>query len=299
MGERMKKRRMAMGVILAALIVGLGWEVVREREPVYQGKPLSFWMECLTNPPGNGPLRDNWNSHYGGWQNSRWSFTKQKELGKAMAEIGTNAVPFLRKMVRYRDTPLKLKLERIAERQSLIRFDFHSEAEMHYKAAAACLEANSAVRDQLVRDWIQYWEDEGGESQADSEAYDRSFVASLCFLTALNRGLGPTSVEPLTRAWTNATDARVRRMTAAALHQLPAPLIVPILLSNLENPSAEYRSQSILQLWYFTNAAPIITPALMRKLDDKDGNVRSEATNALRRIAPEAAAKVLAGRKTE
>jgi hypothetical protein len=293
----MKKRRMMMGFILAAVVAGLGWKVLREREPVYQGKPLSFWMECLTNPPGGVPSRYDWNWQDGGWQSSRWSLAKQKELGKAMAEIGTNAVPFLRKMVRYRDTPLKLKLERIAERQSLIRFDFHSEAEMHYKAAAACVVANSAVRDQLVRDWIQYWMDEGGESQADSEAYDRSYVASLCFLTALNRGLGPTSVEPLTRAWTNATDPRIRRMTAAALHQLPAPYIVPILLSNIDNPSADFRWQSISELPYFTNDAQLIAPALTRKLDDKDGNVRSEATNALRRIAPEAAAKALAERK--
>jgi HEAT repeat protein len=86
-------------------------------------------------------------------------------------------------------------------------------------------------------------------------------------------------------------------MTAAALHQLPAPYIVPILLSNIDNPSADFRWQSISELPYFTNDAQLIAPALTRKLDDKDGNVRSEATNALRRIAPEAAAKALAERK--
>ena len=40
-----KRRRILLAFLLVALIGGLGWLVLRPREPAYQGKRLSVWLE--------------------------------------------------------------------------------------------------------------------------------------------------------------------------------------------------------------------------------------------------------------
>ena len=43
----------ALAVSTIAIVAGIAWLVLRVEEPVYQGKPLSVWLESLDNPPGS------------------------------------------------------------------------------------------------------------------------------------------------------------------------------------------------------------------------------------------------------
>src|ERR1035437_715646 len=90
----MRKRvHIALGVLLAALAGVIAWQAVREREPVYQGKPLSVWLRQyrVTHTDGDGG-----------------------ELGKqtetAIRQIGTNAIPIYMGIITTKESALKLRL---------------------------------------------------------------------------------------------------------------------------------------------------------------------------------------------
>ncbi|MCX6925106.1 MAG: hypothetical protein NT154_18120, partial [Verrucomicrobia bacterium] len=88
-----KRVHMGFAVVLLALAGVTAWLVWRAREPVYQGEPLSFWLE------GN-----ELNSMNSG------------QIDALVREIGTNALPNLLRMLRAKDSPLRLKLMRFAQR---------------------------------------------------------------------------------------------------------------------------------------------------------------------------------------
>jgi hypothetical protein len=72
----MRKRfRSLLAVLLVAVVGGLAWQVTRPREPVYQGKPLSYWLVRPARDPNFNALR----------------------------ALGTNAIPTLLQMLRAKD----------------------------------------------------------------------------------------------------------------------------------------------------------------------------------------------------
>ena len=68
------------------------WQGLLEREPVYQGKSLSFWLQ--------GYIQGG--SYIGVWP--------EPEVDEAVRQIGTNAIPALLHMLRAHDSKLKLAL---------------------------------------------------------------------------------------------------------------------------------------------------------------------------------------------
>src|SRR6266481_3095062 len=82
--------RKQVQIALAVLLVGVGgviaWQVRRLREPVYQGKRLSLWLQNYS-PDGDSP-----------------------EVDEALRTIGTNAIPTLLAMLQAKDSTLKLEL---------------------------------------------------------------------------------------------------------------------------------------------------------------------------------------------
>src|SRR5438105_196954 len=90
-----KRVQIALAVVVVAVLAMLGWQILRFREPVYQGKELTVWLE-----------------QFGA---NRWG-RGNRELGSqaeaAIRHIGTNAVPIL--------------LERMARRESSIRIQLTS-----------------------------------------------------------------------------------------------------------------------------------------------------------------------------
>lgn len=76
-------------VLLGALsLVLLGWG---EREPVYQGKPLSYWLSDFW--PGRNPTPE-----------------KLEQDKLAVRRIGTNAIPILLRWISAKDSSIKEKM---------------------------------------------------------------------------------------------------------------------------------------------------------------------------------------------
>jgi hypothetical protein len=103
-GRPAARRRIGLVALVAALIPA-AWVVgtLHETEPRYEGKPLSTWLK----------------SYAGGCVLSTTTFldfnltTKQKveEANEAVRAIGTNAMPTLLRMLREKDSALKIKFQ--------------------------------------------------------------------------------------------------------------------------------------------------------------------------------------------
>ena len=284
-------------------------------------------MQGLNEPPGSGPLPADQAWLYGGW-GSGWSREKGDAVNEALRHMGDGVVPALQRMVRYRETPMQRKLKGWVQRQTLLKFRFNSESEIHQEAAAACNLAEPAVNAQVVREWIRFLEDKETalandplKSAASSEAVHE---AVFCFYRA-SQNLGPQAPEPLLQALTN-RNTHVRSCAAFVLHQfvsdgkavvpalirsltndpdetvrfnaamalgrmLPeAQTVVPALLDEVRNPASKARGVSLLALSGFTNEAAVIVPVLMNTLAaESDESIRKDINNALLRLDPEAA----------
>ena len=85
-----------MALIAVALAVAgvVAFQALRPqaREPAYQGKPLSFWLDGLKVHQGHLPQR------------LQRSAAASEIAERAIREIGTNAVPSLLKMLRAKDS---------------------------------------------------------------------------------------------------------------------------------------------------------------------------------------------------
>ncbi len=97
-----RKLRVALALLIIGLFGGLLWQVLRERGPVYQGKPLNSWLKGfnLDNEPGKPTFN---------------------EAVEAVRQAGTNAFPVLLRKLRARDSDLKHRLIRVARKQPFIK----------------------------------------------------------------------------------------------------------------------------------------------------------------------------------
>jgi hypothetical protein len=103
----MRKRvHIALAVLLVILAGVIACQVLRLREPVYQGKPLSVWLIA-----------------YG--------------RDEAVRQAGTNALPTLLRMLRAKDSALKVKLMDLAQKQRFIHINYIPSDELNYRACSA------------------------------------------------------------------------------------------------------------------------------------------------------------------
>jgi hypothetical protein len=106
----MKRRIFLITLLALALMGGLVWLALPPREPVYQGKTLSEWLEPGLNAPGTE---------------------------EAIRHIGTNGIPTLLRMLRAHDSKLKLQLVELAQKQHLVKSHFIPASDRNYEAAGA------------------------------------------------------------------------------------------------------------------------------------------------------------------
>jgi hypothetical protein len=111
----MRKRYVLLiAVLLLAFAVGLAWQLSQPREPMYEGRPLSYWLE------GYGP--------------DAATETSQQGADNAMQEIGTNAIPTLLLMLQDYNAPLKSTFFAFAEKQHFIKIRHVWAAQRNYQA---------------------------------------------------------------------------------------------------------------------------------------------------------------------
>ena len=83
------KKEAAIGlcILLVAILGMVGWQALRPREPIYQGRSLSSWVRQLDDgEPWAGFSYRSWRTNLS---------IEQIQAAEAIRHIGTNALPFL------------------------------------------------------------------------------------------------------------------------------------------------------------------------------------------------------------
>ena len=200
----------------------------REREPFYNGKPLSRWIHLNATSP-------------------RSSHAEQAEV-VAIRQIGTNALPFLLKWMRYDSS-------RGGVRNTLRTI-------------------LGKLPNSIVPDALQEWIDTSVEE-------DRSVNAAVAFEPLAE--LATNAVPELVDMIKDPVFPRASQRAIAALGGIGRPAL-PILLARLTNTNALHRVEVANLFSIFkelgTNDASVV-PILVRCLEDPDSDLRFAAALAL------------------
>jgi HEAT repeat protein len=241
------------GLVALALVVGLGWLVLRLREPVYEGNTLSEWLTPGTN-----------------------GFEAGTE--DAVRHIGTNAIPTLLRMLRAQDSKLKLQLIGVAERQHFVKLHFVS-AYMRNAEATMAFSFLGPVASNAVPALIQIFDEK------DSLESQENVIASLSSIGPAASAAVPELVRYVGN--TNA-DRSVRYEAVSALAQIHADLelVVPALIKCLNDPDQDFRLKAEDSLEALGSDAKTAVPALLDLLKDPNPDLRHGAMRAIQAIDP-------------
>ena len=258
-------------VVLLLAVVGVGvvvWAVLKPNEPVYEGRLLTSW------------LRQYAENHQ--FTEPDLMLQPRGELGKqaeaAIRQIGTNAIPTLLQMVQASDPPpWKLRLIEFLRKQSIIKINRASPS-----LAALGFTALGADAAGAVPALIEVCEGKYSKQAEHSAA---------CSLAAI----GPpakAAVPTLMRGMANSS-MLVRLYSITALGRIHAnpEIVVPALINCLKDNRAGMTLQSAYALGTFGADAKQAIPILIESLESPDADLRECATNALKLIDPQAAAK--------
>ena len=314
-----KRYRIALAVLLVAVVSGIAWQVLCLREPVYQGKRLSFWLQRYS-PDGDSP-----------------------EVDDALRMMGTNAIPTLLENLQAKDSLLKLNLAALGVH--------YTPAETRHMRAEKGLKALGADASNAVPSLIEIYE-RGRSSSAGRAAANvlaeigpsakqaipalvksatstNSQVRAFAVYTLGRMALEPEVVDPVLIKSLHDPDREVRYNAAFGLSALafmggdakvavPAlvetlkdtygtaraaaamalghihaepRLAVPTLIESLHDPDVFVRTHAAASLGEFgTNAKPAVDP-LVELLSETNQDARNAVSKALRAIDPEAAAR--------
>lgn len=281
---------LTLGIGGIALIVCLGVWITQDREPCYQGRSLSEWIQIRTFPsPGLDQLTP--------------------EAREAIRHIGTNAIPTALHWLNYEPSRLGHYMTVLLNRlPTSVRPSLKQRADRGLDAAEVFAvlgpDGRSAVHE-LTRLAMT--------TSSEARAY-RCINALM--------GIGPDVIPAfnailanphskgrfiaagyLVRFSTNASpaipvlikslddnDELVAMRAAATLGELRLSnaVVIPALSAHLRSTSARRRVAAAVGLTGFGRAAEPAVPQLRQALGDTSDTVRESATNALMNIAPEA-----------
>jgi HEAT repeat protein len=256
----------AVAVLLVAITGVVGRQLLRSREPVYQGKRLSGWlMQYMAN-------------HWVAGQNSELD----KQAQSAIQQIGTNAIPALLRMLRAKDSALKANIMGLVARRRIIKIPFMSARSWNWAATAG-------------------FEVLGAKAQSAVPALVRitnlniSPTSKASAIRALG-SIGPPAKEavPSLLQWTTDANYDVRFSSIYALAQIGAEpeRVVPVLIRALKEPDIDVQTKAVSALEHFGLDAKPAVPALLELLSRPFVMVdRTLVTNALKAIDLDAAAK--------
>lgn len=272
-----KKRRILFAILAVAVLCVLAWMMLRpatpEPEPVYQGKPLSAWLEFYD--PAN-PNKSN------------------AQMGVAQAaiiQIGTNAIPALLQMLRTPDLPWKNRLFALAQKQHFIKIKY-IEPFRTYEMAAMGLEVLGPRATDAVPELMKIF-DQNPSPQC------RAAIARVVGL------MGPeakAAVPSLLRGATNA-DGVTRGNSLWALGRIHAEpeLTIPVFINGLHDTDLGVQLSAASGLGTFGPAAKAAVPALVKYIETKQQPSNQAyigpppkymAWRSLHDIDPEAASKL-------
>lgn len=265
-----KRVKIVLAVVAVALIGVIVWAVASgEREPVYHGKRLSEWLQRVYPPPGGRASTQQEADH--------------REMAYAVRQIGTNAIPMLLRMLRAKDSGLKVGVMGLLAKLHIVSAGWTRAYQLNGMAAFAF----EALGDQArcaVPDVIQI----GNE---------RISPASKSCAADVLRGIGPgangEAIPALLQWATNDAEPDVRAEALMALRYIHSEpdRVVPVLIRALDDPSLLVKVEAIVGLGAFGKDAQLAIPSLVKALNDPSIITRRRVAKALYLIDPEAAAR--------
>jgi hypothetical protein len=260
-----KRYRIALAILLVAVVGVVGWMTFSFREPMYRGKGLSKWLEGYAAQPSSVPPveRPEW-----------------QQADRAVRHLGTNAIPTLLRVLRAKDAPWKLTLLRLAAMQGLIRIPYRTSAPELNVLGAMAFASLRGTASNSVPALVQIYKE------------NRSKESRNAVVIALSN-IGPAAGRAVPCLLDAAVDSdySIRFNALIALGEIHAQpeLVVPVLVTALRNRD-ESRVAAEAALGDFGAAAKAAVPSLVELLND-ELPPRNFAAEALKRIDSEAAAQ--------
>jgi len=259
----MGKGRFILITLLAlAVLGGLVWEIMRNREPVYEGEPLSFWLQ--------------------GYDQDQRTETSIQAADQALQHLGTNAIPTLLRLIQAEDPPLERKLFAWLGKQHYVKVHHISDFERRNQALIGFGKLGADGRG-AVPDLLKIHQ------------HGRTTEDRVCVIRALG-SIGPAAKSAMPRLleWLatqsdvyNRSDLCIRGNLVWAIGQIHSDpqAAVPELIKYLaDNEKSGITATAIHALGaYGADAKPAI-PALLHSLNRQDRFVPQEAYNALKQI---------------
>jgi hypothetical protein len=200
-----KRWRIPIAVACVGLSGWLGWRAWPRHDPVYREKPLSYWLKGF-DIGYNSPAKPSYD-----------------ESVEAVRQTSTNSLPILLRMLRTRDSDLKHRLARLAQKQRLVKIDYVSADRERWAARQGFTALGSQAKvaiPQLVEiareeksrsEWHKY-ATEILELLKEREGSTRSAITGF-HLAACLRSLGSQQPDGATRAARYYSGSRMRFST--------------------------------------------------------------------------------------
>ena len=242
----MKPKRIAIfaaiGISLAVIIL-LVVRSQQAREPSYQGRSLSSWLEefQMYGPEPNSPP------------------------AHAINQMGTNTIPCLLNILSYQESPLRKNIRRTTEKY-IGRVSFLEMNSMRIVEAAYAINVLGT-----------------NAQPAFAALTNLFFVPkhSVCAAIAL-AGMGSNGVQVLLGAITN-QNFSIRHSAVGGLGHARSNIetVVPELIKVLTNQESLMRGQATTALGLLQSQPELAVPALIERISDSDSQVRGGAIIAL------------------
>ena len=260
-------------VLLAGMVGLVLWQPSGPREPVFEGRTLTSWLDhhvasSDASPPYNSP----------GW----------KKADEALLAIGTNGIPTLLKMIRAKDPPpIVLQMLAMARRYGLKRLNYRDAESRQREAEYAFrgLGTNAAI---AVPELIRIY-------RANISPSSQMYAAlALGNIGQAAQAALPALIENFTH-----TNKEVRFYAVSAVMSIGGQpdVVIPALTSVLKDPNVNVRWNALNGLDRFGGRARPAVPEILKMLGDPGmvggDSITQQVQTALWRIAPEKVGKPL------
>jgi hypothetical protein len=240
---------------IVIFLIGSVWFLLPQapRVPVYHGKALTVWLRTYASSSSSGRYSREWN-----------------EADDAVRHSGTNCIPILLRMIREKDSKLKLLVVSLARKQRIVKMHLVTAAERNVEASRAFIVLGDMAKGAVPVLVKMYDED----LSADSRSAIEDALA----------WIGPASkpaIRLLLRSATN-SDRRVRANALWALGEIRAQpeLCVPVLTNALTDSDGWVQLSAAHALGMFGAQAQSAVPSL-RQLTNVIGLFNSSGTVGL------------------
>jgi len=271
---RTRKQKVLLTSLLAAIVVGpLTAYLVWPREPSYQGKTLSAWIEpfCSETPTGlfapAGPQY----------------FAELQPVRRAVAQIGTNGLPFLIARLEYRESTFKRTLRRLLAKQPIFVLKQADPRCSRIRAIRALAILGPAAQPAVPALAAQLTD----PILADHGIYALSGMGTEGMRALVNQftNVGPSArIQIATVFISPSSTYRGENISPLSVDQIPRDIMVEGLSRIVLDPLKFFHIPAIQRLGGIGPAASNAVPALVKIIEEPNPISRQTAIRALGQI---------------